>query len=714
METPFQQIATATLPDFPILVSIVLLFIPLLSFVVLYFFGHKLPRKGDIYSALFIGVAFICSCWLFFNVYTSANFYYSFAWFSIDSITEPIQFTMSIMLDKVSVLMLVIVTFISLLVHLYSIEYMEGKRNYLRYFPYLALFTFSMLGIVLSDNLLVTFMFWELVGFSSYLLIGFWFEKDSASKAAKKAFLYNRVGDWGFISGLLILWMHYGTLELSLIDLMQTEAPSGFWLNLAGLGILGGVMGKSAQFPLMAWLPDAMEGPTPVSALIHAATMVAAGIYLLFKVFFLLTPPVLNLIVLIGAFTALLGAIAALMQYDIKKVLAFSTVSQLGYMVMAVGTGAYDAALFHLLTHAFFKACLFLAAGAVIHEMYHIKKHLFLDRHFYDFSTLDMRMMGALRSKMPVTFAAYCIAALSLTGIPFFSGFLSKDAILLYTLSWSANQQSLIAYLVPVSALLTVFLTAFYMARQIFLIFFGEFRLGQQFSPASKVFDNYAQDPGKLMTIPMAILAALSLFPFFSANPFSISDVWFLKNFTTATPVPSSGLIPYLVPALSVILALAGIYISWLLFRRKDVFSTENSMLFSISANNLYQDLLVKNYIERPVMHIAENLNYLDRKIIDRSLHTIIRFQLYLANIVSIVDKKIVDNIVHAIAISQVIIGHIAAFADTYIVDGFIHLLTYCAAKTANIARSWQTGGIQRYIVYLSVVVLLFLFIVIV
>jgi len=713
METSFQQIITASPPDFPVLVSIALLFLPLLSFVVLYFFGYKLPRKGDIYSASFIGLAFLTAGWLFFRVYTSTNFYYSFTWFSIDAISDPILFTMSIMLDRVSVLMLVIVTFISLLVHLYSIEYMEGKRNYLRYFPYLALFTFSMLGIVLSNNLLVTFMFWELVGFSSYLLIGFWFEKDSAGKAAKKAFLYNRVGDWGFISGLLILWMQYGTLELSLIEVLQTEAPSGFWLSLAGLGILGGVMGKSAQFPLMAWLPDAMEGPTPVSALIHAATMVAAGIYLLFKVFFLLTPPVLNLIVLIGALTALLGAISALMQYDIKKVLAFSTVSQLGYMVMAVGTGAYDAALFHLLTHAFFKACLFLTAGAVIHEMHHIKKHLFVDRHFYDFSTLDMRMMGALKSKMPVTFASYCIAALSLIGIPLFSGFLSKDAILIHALDWSANQPSTVAYLVPLSALFTVFLTAFYMARQIFLVFFGEFRLGQQFPPAKHTFDKYAKDPGNLMKIPMLILAALSLFPFFSVNPFSISDAWFLKSFS-ATTVHSFGLVHYLVPIFSVMLALTGIYASWLLFKRKNVFATENSMLFSISANNLYQDLLVKNYIERPVMRIAGNLNNLDQKVIDRALHTIIRLQLYFADILSAIDRKIVDNIVHAIAIAQVIIAHIAAFTDTYIVDGFIRLLTYCSAKAANIARSWQTGGIQRYILYLSAVVLLFLFIVII
>ncbi len=712
METSFQQIITASPPDFPILVSIALLFLPLLSFVFLYFFGHKLPRKGDIYSASFIGLAFLTAGWLFFRVYTSTSFYYSFAWFSIDSISDPIRFTMSIMLDRVSVLMLVIVTFISLLVHLYSIEYMEGKRNYLRYFPYLALFTFSMLGIILSNNLLVTFMFWELVGFSSYLLIGFWFEKDSAGKAAKKAFLYNRVGDWGFISGLLILWMQYGTLELSLIEVLQTEAPSGFWLSLAGLGILGGVMGKSAQFPLMAWLPDAMEGPTPVSALIHAATMVAAGIYLLFKVFFLLTPPVLNLIVLTGALTALLGAISALMQYDIKKVLAFSTVSQLGYMVMAVGTGAYDAALFHLLTHAFFKACLFLTAGAVIHEMHHIKKHLFVDRHFYDFSTLDMRMMGALKSKMPITFASYCIAALSLIGIPLFSGFLSKDAILIHALDWSANQPSIVAYLVPLSALFTVFLTAFYMARQIFLVFFGEFRLGQQFPPAKHTFDRHAKDPGNLMKIPMLILAALSLFPFFSVNPFSISDVWFLKSFS-ATTGHSSRLVHYLVPIFSVMLALTGIYASWLLFRRKNVFATENSMLFSISANNLYQDLLVKNYIERPVMRIAGNLNDLDQKVIDRTLHTIIRLQLYFADILSVFDRKIVNNIVHAIAISQVIIAHIAAFTDTYIVDGFIRLITYCSAKAGNIARSWQTGGIQRYVLYLSAVVLMFLFIII-
>lgn len=709
METSLQQIAS-TIPDLPILVALALLFLPLLSFVVLYFFGKALPRQGDLYSTVFMALALLCSGWLFYKIYSTTSYHYTISWFNISGLSDSPRFTISILLDKVSTLMLVVVTFISLLVHLYSIEYMEGKRNYLRYFPYLALFTFSMLGIVLSNNLLITFMFWELVGFSSYLLIGFWFEKDSASKAAKKAFLYNRVGDWGFICGLLILWTQYGTLDLSLIEALQSGKASGLWLTLAGIGILGGVMGKSAQFPLMAWLPDAMEGPTPVSALIHAATMVAAGIYLLFKVFFLLTPPVLNLIVLIGTLTALLGAIAALMQYDIKKVLAFSTVSQLGYMVMAVGTGAYDAALFHLLTHAFFKACLFLSAGSVIHEMHHIKKRLFLEGHFYDFSTLDMRLMGGLRSRMPVTFISYSIAALSLIGIPFFSGFLSKDAILIHAAAWSDTQQSSIAYIVPLIALFTVFLTAFYMARQLFLIFFGEFGLGRQFSAANQALP-HTGDPGNLMKIPMISLAALSLFPFFSYNPFSVSSAWFMNSFANpATRI--SGLIHYLVPFLSVALAIAGISAAWRVFSRKNVFATETSTLFVISANNLYQDLLVKTYIERPVTHISKRLASLDKRIIDGGLHSIIKLQLRVSDLVSQIDRKVIDNIVHGVAITQVIIAHISAFTDTYIIDGFIRLLTYCSEKAAHVAKSWQTGGIQRYVLYLSGIVLLCLLIV--
>ncbi|NJM94598.1 MAG: NADH-quinone oxidoreductase subunit L [Cytophagales bacterium] len=338
-----------------------------------------------------------------------------------------------------------------------------------------------MQGLVVSDNLLLTFLFWELVGFSSYLLIGFWYHKSSAAQAARKAFMMNRVGDLGFLLGLLILWAQYATFDLSqLSQLFSSTAPaqgiwqghavngiqksselSSLWLTLMGLGLFCGAVGKSAQFPLFTWLPDAMEGPTPVSALIHAATMVAAGVYLLVRVSALLTAEALVIIAVIGALTALLAALAATVQTDIKKVLAYSTVSQLGYMVLAVGTGAFAAAFFHLMTHAFFKACLFLGAGSVIHAVHRARPEA---------DAQDMRSMGGLYKSLPWTFVTYAVASAALVGLPFFSGFLSKDLILESAWHWAQGQGGL-AWVLPLVAFGTVGITAYYMLRQVVWVF---------------------------------------------------------------------------------------------------------------------------------------------------------------------------------------------------------------------------------------------------
>jgi NADH-quinone oxidoreductase subunit L len=681
---------TKLLPDmdFQIQMAIVLLLLPLFSFAILFFLGKYLPRKGDITASVLMGIATILSVYLFADVYTGQDHYFQAEWFKIIKPEGYITFTFSILLNKVSAMMLVVVTFIALMVHIYSLEYMEGKRNYQRYFPYLALFTFSMLGIVLSDNLLIMFVFWELVGFSSFLLIGFWFEKDSASQAAKKAFLFNRVGDFGFICGLLILWSKFDTLELTLLqEQLTVTSLNDPMLILAGLGLFCGTLGKSAQFPLMAWLPDAMEGPTPVSALIHAATMVAAGVYLLFKIFFLLALPVLDFIAIIGATTALMGAIAAITQNDIKKVLAFSTVSQLGYMVMAMGVGAYDAALFHLLTHAFFKACLFLSAGAVIHTMHHIQKDLFAQGKFFDFSTLDMRMMGGLRQKMPVTFITYLISTLSLIGVPLFSGFLSKDAILIKTMDWAAYQDNSWKYLIPAAGLATVFLTAFYMGRQLIMVFFGESRLVKQFPTANKAFD-HASDPGIFIKLPLLILATLSLFPLFSFNPFDVSGSWFMQN-TSAPGNHSELLFHYLIPFATIILGVLGLFLAWKKYNPKiqNLPTKKEGFWYALSANNFYQDYATKHYIEKPVLWIAGKMH--------------------------ITDQKVIDGILHSFVIAQLIIGHIAAFIDKYILDGIVHLLSYISGKVANITRSWQTGGIQSYVFYMIAAILLFLIVII-
>ena len=323
-------------------------------------------------------------------------------------------------LDPLSLLMLLLVTGVASAIHIYSWGYMSEDRGFPRYFACLSLFTFSMLGIVLANNFLELFIFWELVGVSSYLLIGFWFERPAAADAGKKAFLTTRLGDFGFLLGILTVWAAFGSLKFDLIEKALAANPQalGALATTAGLLIFCGAMGKSAQFPLHVWLPDAMEGPTPVSALIHAATMVAAGVYMLCRVFFLLNIPgsqALDVIAWIGGFTALLSAVIAIQQDDIKRILAYSTLSQLGYMVMAVGLHGPAPAMFHLTTHAFFKALLFLGAGSVIIALHHEQ---------------DIWKMGGLRQKMPVTFWTFMVGTLALCGLPPFSGFYSKDSIL--------------------------------------------------------------------------------------------------------------------------------------------------------------------------------------------------------------------------------------------------------------------------------------------
>jgi len=348
--------------------SLFILFLPLLGFVILILFGKRLPRQGDWLGTGILGITLLLSLWLLITKISSHSaevFSSGFTWALIGDYT----FTLGIMIDNLTVVMLVVVTIVSTLVHLFSIAYMKDDVRYSRYYAYLGLFSFSMLGIVLTSNLLLMYIFWELVGISSYLLIGHWYEKKSASDAANKAFIVNRIGDFGMFIGIMILFASFATFSFEGIfgALESGELPFGStgWLTAAGILIFCGAVGKSAQFPLHVWLPDAMEGPTPVSALIHAATMVAAGVYLVARVFPMLTADALLVIAYIGAITALIAATIAITQNDIKKVLAYSTVSQLGYMIMALGVGAWTAGFMHLVTHAAFKAGLFLAAGIV-------------------------------------------------------------------------------------------------------------------------------------------------------------------------------------------------------------------------------------------------------------------------------------------------------------------------------------------------------------
>jgi NADH-quinone oxidoreductase subunit L len=492
------------------------LILPLAAFVIQIFFGKRLPRKGDWVSITAVGITLCLAIAMFvmmlFLYEPGAKVEKSFEWFNLGQLSVKI----GVLIDNVTVIMLLVVALVSGLVHLYSVGYMKDDPRYSRYFGYLSLFTFSMNGIILSNNLLSIYMFWELVGLSSYLLIGFWFEKDSAADASKKAFLVNRVGDIGMFIGIMLFFTATGSFLFS--DIFAGVAAGALplpVLTVAGLCLFAGAIGKSAQVPLHVWLPDAMEGPTPVSALIHAATMVAAGVYLTFRMFPLFTPEALTVIAYVGGITAIFAAIIAVTQNDIKRVLAYSTVSQLGYMVMAIGTGAYVAGFFHLTTHAAFKAALFLCSGSVIHAMHHAYHKL----GDHDSDPQDMRNMGGMKSKMKITFLTMFMATLALSGVPFMSGFLSKDAILAGTLSFATHHPE--HFLLPLFGFGAALLTAFYMFRLIFMTFYGK--------PAKQeVLDNIHESPAT-MTTPLIVLATLSIFIVYTLpyiNPFS-DHGWF-------------------------------------------------------------------------------------------------------------------------------------------------------------------------------------------
>ncbi|MDW7673021.1 MAG: NADH-quinone oxidoreductase subunit L [Bacillota bacterium] len=497
-----------------------------------------------------------------------------------------ISLEMGLLIDPLTGVMLVVVTFIAFLVMMYSSGYMSHDPAYSRFFAYLSLFTFSMLGLVVANNFFQMFVFWELVGLCSYLLIGFWFHKHSATQANKKAFITNRVADFGFLIGILMLFLHFGTFNF--IEL--TAAVSGFTnvslLTIIALLIFVGPMGKSGQFPLHVWLPDAMEGPTPVSALIHAATMVAAGVFLLARGFsiFAAAPESLVVIAYIGAFTAFFSASIAITQNDFKRILAFSTLSQLGYMVMAIGVGSITAAMFHLTTHAFFKALLFLGAGSVIHAL-HEKQNIW--------------EMGGLSKKMPITTWTFVIGSLALAGVFPLAGFWSKDEILVATkyagyseLYWLATA--------------TAFLTAFYMFRLIFVAFFA---------PAKP--ENHPHESPISMSLPLIILGVLSVIAGFIGSPLVENNFtqWIYYGKAHAATFKWS------LAAKSTGVAFAGITLAWLVYY-KQVISAEAirnrfKPIYNLLYNKYYIDELYQLFFDKVVLSIGKAFNWSDRKIVD-------------------------------------------------------------------------------------------------
>lgn len=529
--------------------------------------------------------------------------------------------------DELTLRMLRLVLFIASLVQLFSIEYMREDAARFRYFGFLQLFVGSMLGIVLAHNLLVLYVFWELVGLSSYLLIGFWFTKKEAIDASKKAFLVNRIGDVGLALGVFGMYHRFGTLDFSTFaGIAEGSDP---YLTAIGLLLFCGTVAKSAQFPLHVWLPDAMEGPTPVSALIHAATMVAAGVYLLARIFPILTPEALVVIASIGTITMVMGAVYALLQTDIKKTLAYSTISQLGLMVLALGVGAPQAALFHLFTHAFFKAGLFLSSGSVIHSLHHAG---------HGFDAQDVRLMGGLRKQLPVTFLAYTVCAAALAGLPLTAGFLSKDEILHEAFTHTAHSWRLIF---PILALISAGLTAFYMAKQWRIVFFGNWR-----NPILSL--DEVHESSWLQKGPLVLLALLSL-PFaFSLNPLG-------EHFAPLVALGSTAV------------AVGGIALAWIRYRSvPDAESLRDTPLTTL-------DTAYQRFFVQPILKLAQFCTWLDR--------------------------VVVDGIVDGIAKLQVILAHLMGWFDRNVIDGFVTALAWLSRTLGDTTRQVQSGKIQSYIV---------------
>lgn len=559
---------------------------PLIAFFILLSVGRQLKQYGGYLAVLASLLSFTISVLIFIERTGSEMQNYTWNdwdWLSVESVT----LTMGFEINNLNTLMLLIVSFVSLLVNLYSIGYMKDDDRINVYFSYIALFTFSMLGLVIAENIVQLYIFWELVGVCSFLLVGFWYFKPEAKAAAKKAFIVTRIGDVGlFIAILLLFWyMPDHSMSFSAISnaFEQNVIDPGI-VTLIAILIFIGAMGKSGQFPLHTWLPDAMEGPTPISALIHAATMVAAGVYLVARTFpiFEASTTAMTVVAIVGAFTALFAATIGVAQNDIKRVLAYSTVSQLGYMMLALGVGALSAGMFHLFTHAFFKALLFLAAGSVIHAVH----------------KQNMHEMGGLGVKMKITAWTFAIGALALSGIFPFAGFWSKDAILT-----EALHQNVWYFIVGLTA---AFFTAFYMARLFFLVFFGKSRT-----------DHKGHEPHEspaVMTIPLIVLAVLAIGAGFLFTPF---NPWFGEWLTGAADEHTN----WTVMILSNLVGLLGIGLGYLMYVRgtiaRDVISSRAPGLYRLVSNKYYMDELYQIIIITPLKGLGFALRFFDHYVID-------------------------------------------------------------------------------------------------
>lgn len=707
------------------------LFFYIVGFVTLLLLRNKISEQSSGFFSLLINLIGVLFS-LGLIIYSAPSEQVSIEWFRLLDTT----YSFDLLLNNLTFLMYFIVQFIAFWVQLFSIKYMHDDKGFSRYFAFINLFVFSMLGIVVSGNLLLIYIFWELVGLSSYFLIGFWYEKTAATNASKKAFLVNRVGDAGFLIGILLLYSIFETFNLQSITAQATqffEEISTYsamkqltkeqLLTMAGALVFAGCIGKSAQFPLQIWLPDAMQGPTPVSALIHAATMVAAGIFLMARISPVLTPTAGVIIASIGAFTAFIGAYSAIYQNDIKKVLAYSTISQLGLMVVGIGTGATNAALFHLSTHAFFKAGLFLSAGVIIHYMHHEQ---------------DIRKLGNLRKQLPIVFITFGVCGASLAGLPFFSGFLSKDAILVEAFQWAAEKDSDWYFVVPILSVIASVMTAFYITRMFMLLFLD--REGHTFKaivvPIQKGYTKFSKNLKAVlegdnveliddeqvysfirsigvMETSVIVMAVASLAFMFSLNPFSAQNGLFAGAF----PMPDNTefhWVGYAVLGFSII----SIAVSYVFTKEEiaalnaGIVSKEPSFVWSklgyhhFYLNELYHIIFVEPLvgISKKVFGTTHEGEQTDQEIIDYTFEGggLSKWSSYF-------DSAVLDKAFGKLSEAMLWLSKTHAWLELKVVDGAVRGVSELAKQIGNKTRRIQGGEIQIYILSLFVGVILFI-----
>jgi NADH-quinone oxidoreductase subunit L len=573
----------------------------LIAFVVRPFFKNYPAVSGYITIAA-IGISCALSLWLLATVIGSPHHKMeaaSFNWLAIGNL----KIDVGLLIDPLTAIMVVVVTFVSLMVQIYSQGYMHGDPGYHRYYAFMSLFTACMLGLVMVDNIFAMFFFWEGVGLGSYLLIGFWFHRPSAANAAKKAFIVTRLGDFGFLAAILLLFQQTGTFDTEALRAMAVSgALGGMVLTWVAIGIFAGAAGKSAQFPLHVWLPDAMEGPTPVSALIHAATMVAAGVFLVARFFPLFehSETAITVVAIIGGFTAIFAASMGLVMNDIKRVLAYSTISQLGYMMLGLATGGVAIGMFHLFNHAFFKALLFLGAGSVNHGT----------------GTFDMKLMGGLRKHMPWTFATFLVGSLSLAGIWPLAGFWSKDEVLA-----SAQAMPVLFYL----AMITVFMTAFYMFRAVFLTFMGDYHGG---APSEHGSGHHAgpHESSKVMVVPLVILSLLAI----GSGWLNVSGGFsaFLGEGGEHVEAPGFfGILAHPLPLISLAVAILGIFLAYAIYMKKwisaEALGRAFKPLHTLFSRKYFMDELYENVLVKKLLQdgLFRAFAWFDSRVVDGAVN---------------------------------------------------------------------------------------------